>query len=96
MGFLKCPYNRDTCQELQNNSIKSNDKWSGRFQLKLNKNSDKNSTCRKFAFKHLKISNEYEESTLYIAKHHWSQEVVNFIIDKKKNITTSQQRIQRD
>ena len=88
MGFPKCPCNWDTCQELQNISIKSNDKWSGRFQIKLNKNSDKNSICRKFAFKHLKISNEYEEKTLYIAKHHWSREVVTFIIDKKKNITT--------
>ena len=88
MGFTKCPCNWDTYQELQNISIKSNDKWSGRFQIKLNKNSDKNSICRKFAFKHLKISNEYEKKTSYIAKHHWSREVVTFTIDKKKNIIT--------
>ena len=88
MGIPKCPCNWDTCQELQNISIKSNDKWSGRFQIELNKNSDKNSICRKFAFKYLKISNEYDEKTLYIAKYHWSREVVTFIIDKKKNITT--------
>ena len=66
MGFPKCTWNWDTCQELQNISIKSNDKWSGRFQIKFKKNSDKNSICREFAFKHLKISNEYEEKTLYI------------------------------
>ena len=88
MGFPKCTWNWDTCQELQNISIKSNDKWSGRFQIKLNKNSDKNSISRKFAVKHLKISNEYEEKTLYITKHNWSREVVTFIINKKKNITT--------
>ena len=86
--FTKCPCNWDTCQELQNISIKSNDIWSGRFQLKLNKKSDKNLTCRKFAFKHLKISKDYEDKKLHIAKHHWSREVVTFIIEKKKNITT--------
>lgn len=59
MGFPKCTYNWETCQELQNVSIKSNDKWSGIFQIKLNKNSDKNSIYRKFALKYLKISNEY-------------------------------------
>ena len=88
MGFPKCPCNWDTCQEFQNISIKSNDKWSGRFQIMLNKKSDKNSICRIFAFKYLKISNEYEEKTLYIAKHHLSREIVTFIIYKEKNIKT--------
>ena len=60
MGFPKCTWNWDTCQELQNISIKSNDKWSDRFQIKLNNNYDKNSICQEFAFKHFKISNEYQ------------------------------------
>ena len=68
MGIPKCPCNWDTCQELQNMYIKSNDIWSGRFQLKLNKKSDKNLTRRKFAFKHLKISKDYEDKKLHIAK----------------------------
>ena len=37
----------------------------------------------------MKISNEYEEKTLYITKHNWSREVVTFIINKEKYITTS-------
>ena len=92
MDFPKYPFNWDTCQELQElqkNSIKSNEKWNGRFQIKLNKNFDKNSICRKFAFKYLKIINEYEKKILYIAKYYWSREVSTFIIDKKKNLPTT-------
>jgi len=36
----------------------------------------------------LKISKDYEDKKLHIAKHHWSREVVTFIIEKKKNLTT--------
>ena len=42
----------------------------------------------KIVFKNLKISKDYEDKKLYIAKHHWSREVVTFIIYKKNNITT--------
>ena len=88
MDFPKYPFNWDTCQEIQNISIKNNDKWNGRFQIKLNKNFDKNSKCRKFSFKYQKIINEYEKKTLHIEKYYWSREVSTFIIDKKKNIPT--------
>ena len=36
----------------------------------------------------MKISKYYEDKKLCIAKHHWSREVVTFIIEKKHNLTT--------
>ena len=68
--------------------MKNNDVWNGRFRITYNKNSPKNVITRKFTFKHLKISKEYEDKTLYIAKHHWPRAVVTFAIENNKQITT--------
>ena len=68
--------------------IKSNDIWSERFQIKFNKKSDNNSISRKFAFKHLKISNEYEKKPCTLQIVIGLRKVVIFIIDNKRNITT--------
>ena len=82
--FSKCPCNWQSCQEIQNISLKNNDVWSGRFRINCNKNLPKNVITRKFAFKHLKIKKEYEDKTLHIAKHHWSRAVVTYVIENNK------------
>ena len=67
--------------------MKNNDVWNERFRINYNKNSPKNVITRKFAFKHLKISKEYEDKTLYIARHHRSRAVITFVIEHNKQIT---------
>ena len=68
--------------------MKNNDVWNGRFRINYYQNSLKNLITRKFAFKYFKIGKEYEDKTLYIARHHWSRAVVTFVIENNKHITT--------
>ena len=87
-NFPKCPCNWQSCKEIQKIPLKNTDVWNRRFRINYNKNSPKNVITRKFTFKYLKISKNYEDRTLYIARHYWSRAVVTFVIENSKQITT--------